>query len=142
MRTTSAARLAWDIQRPLRQQRCPGQARRAADGRSCRRSAVRMKPVTRIGKPRYLGTPRGGRPGQPEASASPTKTPQRRDTMPDPHRNPTDETAHPGTLVMRGKDTENSRSAAPMRVSWAVGGLFQVSALGMIDLLLSGSSTA
>jgi len=30
------------------------------------------------------------------------------------HRNPTDETAHSGTLVMRVKATENSRSAAPM----------------------------
>ena len=66
MRTTSAARLAWDIQRPLRQQRCPGQARRAADGRSCRRSAVRMKPVTRIGKPRYLRYP-------PRRSAGPAR---------------------------------------------------------------------
>ena len=37
------------------------------------------------------------------------------------HRNPTDETAHSGTLVMRIKGTENSRSAASMRVSWAVG---------------------
>jgi hypothetical protein len=32
-----------------------------------------------------------------------------------------DETAHSGTLVMRVKDTENSRSTAMMRVSWAVG---------------------
>ena len=55
------------------------------------------------------------------ASASPTETPQLRDTAVDPHRNPTDETAHSGTLVMRVKGTENSRSAASMRVSWAVG---------------------
>ena len=40
---------------------------------------------------------------------------------PDPHRNPTDETAHSGTLVMYVKDTENSQPAASMRVSWAVG---------------------
>jgi hypothetical protein len=39
----------------------------------------------------------------------------------DPHRNPTDEAAHSGTLVVRVKGTENSRSAASMRVSWAVG---------------------
>jgi hypothetical protein len=32
-----------------------------------------------------------------------------------------DETAHSGTLVMRVKSAENSRSAALMRVSWAVG---------------------
>jgi hypothetical protein len=38
----------------------------------------------------------------------------------DPHSNPTDETAHSGTLVMRVKGTENSRLAALMRVSWAV----------------------
>ena len=55
------------------------------------------------------------------ALASPTETPQVRDTAADPHRNPTDETAHSGTLVMRVKGTENSRSAASMRVSWAVG---------------------
>jgi hypothetical protein len=55
------------------------------------------------------------------ASASPTETPQVRDTMGGPHRNPTDETAHSGTLVIRVKGTENSRSAAWMRVSWAVG---------------------
>ena len=54
--------------------------------------------------------------------ATPTETPQLSDTAADPHRNPTDETAHSGTLVMRVKDTENSRSAASMRVSWAVGG--------------------
>jgi hypothetical protein len=39
----------------------------------------------------------------------------------DPHTNPTDETAHSGTLVMRVKGTESSRPAALMRVSWAVG---------------------
>ena len=49
------------------------------------------------------------------------RNPQARDTAADPHRNPTDETAHSGTLVMRVKGTENSRSAASMRVSWAVG---------------------
>ena len=64
-----------------------------------------------------------GRAGRAEswASASPTETPQVRDTAAGPHRNPTDETAHSGTLVMRVKGTENSRSAALMRVSWAVG---------------------
>jgi hypothetical protein len=55
------------------------------------------------------------------APASPTDTPQLRDTVGDPHMNPTDETAHSGTLVMRVKGTENSRPAALMRVSWAVG---------------------
>ena len=55
------------------------------------------------------------------ALAIPTGTPQLGDTAADPHRNPTDETAHSGTLVMRVKGTENSRSAASMRVSWAVG---------------------
>ena len=64
---------------------------------------------------------RSGRQGQSGASTSPTETPQFRDTVPDPHRNPTDETAHSGTLVMRVEGTENSRSAASMRVSWAVG---------------------
>ena len=34
---------------------------------------------------------------------SPTEPPQVRDTAADPHRNPTDETAHSGTLVMRVK---------------------------------------
>src|SRR5580693_3428415 len=60
--------------------------------------------------------------GPVRASASLTETPQLSDTAADPHRNPTDETAHSGTFVMRVKDTENSRSAASMRVSWAVGG--------------------
>ena len=55
------------------------------------------------------------------ASGSPTEPPQVGDTAADPHRNPTDETAHSGTLVMRVKGTENSRSPASMRVSWAVG---------------------
>jgi hypothetical protein len=40
------------------------------------------------------------------ALARPTETPQVRDTAADPHRNPTDETAHSGTLVMRVKGTE------------------------------------
>jgi hypothetical protein len=53
------------------------------------------------------------------ASQKPHNSATRR---PIPPRNPTDETAHSGTLVMRGKETENSRSAASMRVSWAVGG--------------------
>ena len=53
--------------------------------------------------------------------ATPTETPQVRDTAADPHRNPTDETAHSGTLVMRVKRTKDSRSAAWMRVSWAIG---------------------
>jgi len=43
------------------------------------------------------------------AALSPTETPQVRDTAADPHRNPTDGTAHSGTLVMHVKDTENSR---------------------------------
>ena len=49
------------------------------------------------------------------------RNPQLRDAAAGPHRNPTDETTHSGTLVMRVKGTENSRSAAPMRVSWTVG---------------------
>jgi hypothetical protein len=49
------------------------------------------------------GYPVPGRPGQSGASAGPTETPQLRDTVADPHRNPTDETAHSGTLVMRVK---------------------------------------
>src|SRR5580704_3398040 len=65
--------------------------------------------------------------------------PHRNPTSPrpggDPHRNPTDETAHSGILVMRVKGTENSQSAASMRVSWAVGAFFQVGALGMTELL-------
>jgi hypothetical protein len=78
------------------------------------------KVAIRIRKPQYWVL-RGSQPGQPKASASSTATPQRRDTVPDPHRNPTDETAHSGTVVMRVKGTENSRSAAPMRVNWVVG---------------------
>jgi hypothetical protein len=62
-----------------------------------------------------------GRLGQSGASASPTETPQLSDTAADSPRNPTDETAHSGTLVVRVKGTENGRSAAPMRMSWAVG---------------------
>ena len=79
------------------------------------------KVVIRIRSRRGL-VPVPGRPAQSGALASPTETPQLSDTTADPHRNPTDETAHSGTLVMRVKDTENSRSAASMRVSWAVGG--------------------
>ena len=45
--------------------------------------------------------PVSGRPGESRASANPTETPQLRDTVPDPHRNPTDETANSDTLVMR-----------------------------------------
>jgi hypothetical protein len=78
--------------------------------------------VIRIRKSAGTWVPVPGRPAQSGASASPTETPQPSDTAADPHRNPTDETAHSGTLVMRVKDTENSRSAASMRVSWAVGG--------------------
>jgi hypothetical protein len=39
----------------------------------------------------------------------PHRTPQVGDTAADPHRNPTDDTAHSGTLVLRVKHTENSR---------------------------------
>ena len=70
---------------------------------------------------RVPGCPVSVRPGKSGASASPTEIPQLRDTAPDPHRNPTDGTAHSGTLVMRVKSTENSRSSASMRVSWAFG---------------------
>jgi len=48
----------------------------------------------------------------------------------------------PEHFVTHVKGTENSRSAASMRVSWAVGAFFQVSALGMTVLLKSGRSTA
>ena len=94
-----------------------------------RTTGVQVAPVT-LGypesghqEPEARGTwyPVPGRPGQSGASASPTETPQLRDTAADPHRNPTDETAHSGTLVMHVKDTRNSQSAASMRVSWAVG---------------------
>ena len=44
-----------------------------------------------------------------EGFGKPTETPQLGDTVADPHRNPTDETAQPDTLVMRVKGTENSR---------------------------------
>ena len=37
------------------------------------------------------------------------------------HRNPTDEAARSGTHVVHVKHTENTPSAASMRVSWAVG---------------------
>jgi len=62
-----------------------------------------------------------GRPGQSGGFYEPTENPQLGDTVSDPHRNPTDETAHSGTLVMRVKGTEKSRSPAPIRVRWAVG---------------------
>src|SRR5947209_1628413 len=45
-------------------------------------------------------------------------SPQVGDTATDPHRKPTDETAHSGTLVMRVKGTENSRSPAWMGINW------------------------
>ena len=51
----------------------------------------------------------------------PAEAAQARDTVADPHRNPTDQTADFGTLVMRVKGTENSQSAAYMRASWAAG---------------------
>ena len=73
------------------------------------------------------------RPGRSGLLASPTEIPQPRDTAADPHRNPRDETAHSGTLVMCVKGTENSRSSASMRVSWAVGALFQVCALRVTE---------
>ena len=57
--------------------------------------------------------PRAGRPAQSRASASPTETPQLSDTAADPHRNPTDGTAHSGTLVVCVKGTENSRRQSP-----------------------------
>jgi hypothetical protein len=57
----------------------------------------------------YLGCPVSVRPGKSGPSASPTETPQVRDTVANPHRNPTDGTAYSGTLVMRVKCTENSR---------------------------------
>jgi len=76
-------------------------------------SGGQTAPVTLgyLRKSRYPGTVyREGRANQ--GSASPTEAPQACDTVADPHRNPTDETAHSGTLVIRVKGTENSRSAA------------------------------
>ncbi len=52
---------------------------------------------------------RVGSAGLSQRLVGPTETPQFRDALPDPHRNPTDETAHSGTLVMRVEGTENSR---------------------------------
>ena len=46
-----------------------------------------------------------GQPAQSGASASPTETPQLSDMAADPHRNPTDETAHSGTLGSGTDDT-------------------------------------
>ena len=91
-------------------------------------SWLACRPVT-LGYPRaititqrleYLAARAGYRVSQ-GSLASPTETPQVGDTAADPHRNPTDETVHSGTLVMHVKGTENSRSAASMRVSGAVG---------------------
>ena len=76
--------------------------RRAAGFRSLHEALDTINPQW------YLGT-RPGRPDESRASASPTETPQLRDTPTDPHKNPTDGTAHSGTLVMRVKGTENSR---------------------------------
>ncbi len=81
-----------------------------------------------------------GRQGQSGASASPTETPQLRDTVADPHRNPTDETAHSGILVMRVKRyAEQPVSSVDARElgCWS---LYRVSALRVTDLLKSGSS--
>jgi hypothetical protein len=72
----------------------------------------------------------------------PAEIPQLREEVPVPHRNPTDETAHSGTLVMRVKGTENSESAASMPRELGCWSLFQVSALEMTELLKSGSSIA
>ena len=79
------------------------------------------KVVIKTGSRRDLGTRAG--------SASPVRG------FGEPHRNPTTQrhggrspqeshgrNGTPGTLVMYVKDTENSRSAVSMRVSWAVGG--------------------
>jgi hypothetical protein len=90
-------------------------------GRLSRPRWVTRRMITSMHKLQLPDAPEWGRPGKSGASASPTETPQLRDTAADPHRNPTDETAHSGTLVMRVKGTENSRSSASMRVSWAAG---------------------
>ena len=44
--------------------------------------------------------------------------------------------------ILPVKGTENTCSSASMRVSWAVGAIFQVRAPGVIELLKSGSSLA
>jgi hypothetical protein len=62
-----------------------------------------------------LGTFVSGRPGESGASTNPTETLQLGGTVPDPHGNPTDETAHSGILVIRVKGTENSRLASSLR---------------------------
>src|SRR6266849_890645 len=64
---------------------------------------------------------RVGWPGKSRGSREPQRNPTIRDMAANPHRNPTNETAHSGALVIHVKGTENSRSAAPMRVSWAFG---------------------
>jgi hypothetical protein len=90
-------------------------------GRLSRPHWITRRMITSMQKLQYPGILRLVGHEKSGASASPTETPQFRDTAAYPHRNPTDETAHSGTLVMRVKSTENSRRSAWMRVSWAVG---------------------
>ena len=75
--------------------------------------------ATRLRKLRYLVF-RAGSAGPARGSASPTETRNSATRWRSP-QDPTDETAHSGTLVTPVKGTENSRSAASVRVSWAVG---------------------
>ena len=76
-------------------------------------SGGRTAPVT-LGYPPGVAVPghrdREGRARQ--GFCEPQKPHKRRDAAADPHRNPTIETAHSGTLVMRVKGTENSRSVS------------------------------
>jgi len=90
------------------------------------------------GSRRYLGTPCGSVGpvmGFGERHRSPTTQRQGGRS----HRNPTDETAHSGTLVMRVKGAENSGQRR-RRARAALLEPFQVSTFGMIELLLNGRS--
>ena len=73
-------------------------------------------------------------------SRASTETQQVRDTAADPHRNPTDETAHSGTLVMRVKRHGEQPVTSVDARELGCRSLFQVSALGMIERLKSGRS--
>jgi hypothetical protein len=99
-----------------------------ADSAGSRITSARQAALVTLGYPEVVISPRKlrYRTGAAGPSQGLLRAPQKphksvRDTVPDPHRNPTDETAHSGTLVTRVKGTQNSRSAASMRVSWADG---------------------
>ena len=130
--------------------RAPAPATRPPEARAHSRSALNyLGRAGRFGYARLLGSghqpPEAALPdrsagAESGASAGPTEPPQVRDTAGGPHRNPTDETAHSGTLVMRvkrhGEQPVSSVDARELGC-WS---LFQVSALGMTELLKSGRS--